>query len=453
MSEQLVIKNGFLLTMDKDFTIIENGAVVVEDDKIIDVGKTSQIEKNYKADNIINAKHKVIMPGLVDLHYHSSLGRGMYDALPLFVFLDALWYPKIRAMSPEEAYWGALCGYSEAIKSGTTSVNDQWRQMESCADAAAEIGIRAVLSSDVAIEEAKLDTCADNERLYNLKNGIADDRVRVFFGVESIPITSREIMDKTRELADRYHTGIHIHLNEAQSEIDMSLKRHKLRPTVLANETGVLGSDCVAAHCVLLSDEEIELMKKTGTHISHNPTSNAKLGNGIARLPEYLKAEINVGIGHDSATCNNSVDLFEAMKWVALIHRGARADASLMPTKTVLRMATANGGVALNQKIGIIKPGYKADIILVDLIDQHFIPTVYGSDTNIPAHLVYSAHGENVDTTIIDGKIVMKNRKLTTVNESEILEKANKSFMSVFERVKNNRSKYIIDYEELAGWK
>jgi 5-methylthioadenosine/S-adenosylhomocysteine deaminase len=225
-------------------------------------------------------------------------------------------------------------------------------------------------------------------------------------------------------------------LNESQSEVEMSLKRHGKRPTVFAYDTGVLGSDCVAAHCVWLSDEEVRLIAKTNASISHNPSSNAKLGNGIARVPEYLKAGINVGLGHDSAVCNNNLDIFEVMKWAALIHRASRADASLMPTDTVLRMATVNGAKALHQNTGVLAPGKKADIILINLVGQHFIPLVTGKDSNLKAHLIYSAHGEDVDTTIIDGRIVMEHRILKTVDEREVLEKANEAFLRVWERIK-----------------
>lgn len=436
MAEKIFIKNGFVLTMDEKNTLIEDGAVVTEGDKVVAVGKTGDLEKKYTGDVVLDATRKVVMPGLVDLHYHSALGRGMYDNLPLYEFLDQFWYPKIRAMTAEEAYWGAFCGYIDAIKGGTTTVNDQWRQMEACADAAERIGIRAVLSNDVADDEANIDTIADNEKLYNEKNGLANDRIRVFFGVEWVPIASREIMMKTREMADKYNTGIHIHLNESQGEVQMSLERHGKRPTVFAHETGVLGPDCVAAHCVWLSDEEIELMAKTNTSISHNPASNAKLGNGIARVPEYLEAGINIGVGHDSVDCNNSRDIFEQMKWAALIHRAARADAGLMPTDTVLRMATANGAKALHQETGVLKPGMKADIILVNLNGPHFIPLVTGEDSNLKAHLVYSAHGEDVDTSIIDGRIIMENRKIKAVDEQEVLKKANEAFLSVFKRIK-----------------
>jgi 5-methylthioadenosine/S-adenosylhomocysteine deaminase len=436
MAERILIKNGFVLTMDETNTLIEDGAVLTEGDKIVAVGKTSELEKQYTDHTVLDATMKVVMPGLVDLHYHSALGRGMYDNLPLYEFLDQFWYPKIRAMTAEEAYWGALCGYIDAIKGGTTTANDQWRQMEACADAAEKIGIRAILSNDVADDEVKIDTIADNEKLYKEKHGLADGRIRVFFGVEWVPIASKEIMIKTREMADKYNTGIHIHLNESQGEVQMSLERHGKRPTEFAHETGVLGPDCVAAHCVWLSDEEIELMARTKTNISHNPASNAKLGNGIARVPEYLAAGINMGVGHDSVDCNNSRDMFEQMKWAALIHRARQADASLMSTDTVLRMATLNGANALHQETGALKPGLKADIILVNLKGPHFIPLVTGEESNIKAHLVYSAHGEDVDTTIVDGRILMENRVIKTVDEQETLEKANQAFLSVFKRIK-----------------
>jgi 5-methylthioadenosine/S-adenosylhomocysteine deaminase len=435
MAEGILIKHGFVLPMDETNQIIEDGAVVIQGDKIVAVGTTADIEQQYECDVVIDASMKAVMPGLVNLHYHSSLGRGMYDNLPLLEFLEGFWYPKIRAMTAEEAYWGALCGYADSIKRGTTTVNDQWRQMEACADAAEKSGIRAVLSNDVGDEEAKIDTVADNEKLYQEKHGLANGRIRVFFGIEWVPLASEEIMVDTRKMADKYQTGIHIHLNESQGEVEMCLQRHGKRPTVFAYDTGVLGPDCVANHCVWLSEEEVELMAKTKTHISHNPVSNAKLGNGIAPIPDYLKAGINIGIGHDAAVANNNVDMFEQMKWAALIHRAARADASLMPTDTILRMATVNGSKALHQETGTLAPGKKADVILVNLKAPQFAPLVTGEDSNIKAHLVYAAHGEDVDTTIVDGQILMQNRVLKTVDEEEVVERATAAFLEVFKRI------------------
>lgn len=436
MSKGILIKNGLVLTMDTANRLIEDGAVVIRGDTIVAVGTTAEIEPAYECDTIIDAQMHAVMPGLVNLHYHSSLGRGMYDNLPLLEFLEGFWYPKIRAMTPEEAYWGALCGYIDSIKRGTTTVNDQWRQMEACADAAERAGIRAILSNDVGDDEAQIDTIADNERLYQTKHGAANGRIRVFFGVEWVPLASEEIMVQTRQMANKYQTGIHIHLNESQGEVAMSLQRHGKRPTVFAYDTGVLGPDCVANHCVWLSEEEVNLMAQTGTHISHNPVSNAKLGNGIAPVPDYLAKGINIGIGHDSAVANNSVDMFEQMKWAALLHRAARADASLMTTDTVLRMATVNGSVALHQDTGVLEAGKKADVILIDLKKPHFAPLVRGEESNLKAHLVYAAHGEDVATTIIDGQIVMLNRVLQTVDENEVIERATAAFLDVYKRIK-----------------
>jgi len=436
MVRSIFIKNGFVLTMDEENRLIEDGAVVIKKDKIVAVGKTDELEGKYECDKVIDARMKAVMPGLVNLHYHSSLGRGMYDNLPLYEFLMDFWYPKIRLMTAEEAYWGAMAGYVDSIRCGTTTVNDQWRQMEACADAAAKCGLRAILSNDVGDEPADIDLIEDNIRLFEEKHGLGDGRIRVFFGIEWVPLADEEVMIQTRKMADKYNTGIHIHLNESQSEIQMSLERHGKRPTVFAYDTGVLGPDCVAAHCVWLSEEEVQLMKKTGAHISHNPVSNAKLGNGIAPVPDYLAAGINIGIGHDSAVANNSIDMFEQMKWAALIHRAACADASLMPTDTVLRMGTVNGSRALHQGTGVLKAGMKADVILVDLKGFHFVPLVRGEDSNLKAHLVYSAHGEDVDTTIVDGEILMENRRLPYIDEEEVRERANAAFHAVFERIR-----------------
>jgi 5-methylthioadenosine/S-adenosylhomocysteine deaminase len=182
---------------------------------------------------------------------------------------------------------------------------------------------------------------------------------------------------------------------------------------------------------VWLSDTELALMRETGTHISHNPSSNAKLGNGIARLPEMLAAHINVGLGHDAAECNNSRDMFEVMKFASLIHRAARVDASLQQAPDVVRMATRNGAAALGHQTGQITPGYKADVILVDTASTMFTPLMPGNVEQLFSHLVFAANGSCVDTTIVDGRILMRNRELLTIDETEVIREANRSFREV----------------------
>ena len=436
MSELTILKNGMVVTLDESHRVIEDGSIVIEDDKILDVGKTADIEKKYKGDTIISAKKKAVLPGLVDLHYHSSIGRGICDDLPLDEWLNKFIWPKLREMNPEEAYAGALCSYADSIKSGTTCVNDMYHHMTKVAEAAEKIGIRAVLSSEVADEPEGLETIEDNERLFNEKNGAADGRISVHFAIEWVPIASAEIISKTTELAKKYKTGIHIHLNESLGELELSKKRHGKRPVELAYDLGVLGPDCVAVHCVWLTDAEIRMLQQTGTSVSHNPSSNAKLGSGVARIPDLIAAGVNVGLGHDSASCNNSRDMFEVMKWASLVHRAVRVDASLMPAKRILEMATRNGGKALHLNIGSIEPGKKADLILVNLAGTHFTPLILGRDFNLFSHLVYSAHGEDVDTSIIDGKIVMENRVLRNIDENEVVENATRAMENVLARIR-----------------
>ncbi len=431
-----IIKHGMVLTMDSQMTIHDDGMVVIEGDRIVAVGNCRDLSEQYRqADRKIDAGGKAVLPGLVNLHFHTGVYRGFCDHLPLMQALMDYWYPVIRTLSPEEAYWAALCSYSEAIRSGTTTVNDMFRQMQACGDAADAIGIRAVLCCDIADSEHGLDTLTDNELLYRAKHGSADGRVEVYVGVEWMPLSSKELLVGVRELANKLHTGIHIHLNESQGEVEESLKRFGRRPTEFAYDCGILGPDCVAAHCVWLSDAEIALMRETGTHISHNPVSNAKLGNGVARLPDIVRAGINVGLGHDAVESNNSADLFETMKWASLVHRATHVDASLFPPREVLAMATRNGSKALKHNTGSLEVGKKADLILINLKNEHYTPLVLGDQTNIYSHLIFAANGADVVTSIIDGRVVMEDRKLTLVDQDEVFAKAGEAFRSVLKRI------------------
>ena len=437
MTDRIIIKNGSVVTMNDANDVVFDGAVVLEGDRITDVGPTTDVLARQSADGarVIDASGKAVLPGLVDLHYHTALGKGWSDHLPLWEYLETCWYPIIRALDYEAAYWAALASYSESIKCGVTTVNDMYRKLDALADAADEIGIRAVLSNDVADDEHNLDTLDDNKAAFQAKHGAGNGRVEVYIGIEWLPLASEELLRDARVLADELGTGIHIHLNESLTEVENSKQRFGRRPTEVAYDAGILGRNCIAAHCVWLSDAELALMRETGTQISHNPSSNAKLGNGIARLPEMLNAGINVGIGHDAAECNNSRDLFEVMKFASLMHRASRVDASLQQAPDVVRMATRNGADALGHETGRLAPGRKADVILVNLKSQMFTPLMPGNADHLFSHLVFAANGSCVDTTIIDGKIVMEDRQLTTVDEQKVLREANDAFRRVLDRM------------------
>lgn len=432
MSDRIVLRNGIVVTLNDADDVHFGGSVVIEGDRIAQVSDGPIATDGAK---VIDATDKIVMPGLVDFHYHTALGKGYSDHLPLWEYLQTCWYPMIRALDPESAYWAALASYSESIRCGATAVNDMYRQLEALADAAERIGIRAVLSNDVATDEHKLDTLEDNERAFKAKNGAANGRIKVLIGIEWLPLASEELLRDARTLANDLGTGIHIHLNESLSEVEISKEMFGRRPTEVAYDCGILGPDCIAAHCVWLSDVEIALMRETHTHISHNPSSNAKLGNGVARLPEILAAGINVGLGHDAAECNNSRDMFEVMKFASLMHRAVRVDASLQQAPDVVRMATRNGAKGLGFDAGELSPGKKADVILVDTQNQMFTPLMPGNKDHVFSHLVFAANGSCVETVIVDGRVVYEEREFTTIDEDEVLANANRAFREVIERM------------------
>jgi 5-methylthioadenosine/S-adenosylhomocysteine deaminase len=434
MSDQIIIRNGTVLTLNDADDVHFGGTVVIGADRIAAVtGESEAADANGARE--IDATGKIVMPGLIDLHYHTALGKGWSDHLPLWEYLQTCWYPMIRALDPESAYWAALASYAESIRCGVTTINDMYRQLDALGDAAEKIGIRATLSNDVATDEHDLDTLADNAAAFASKHGAADGRIEVRVGIEWLPLASEELLRDARALADELGTGIHIHLNESLSEVEISKKMFGRRPTEVAYENGILGPDCIAAHCVWLSDTEIALMRETGTQISHNPSSNAKLGNGIARLPEMLAAGLNVGLGHDAAECNNSRDMFEVMKFASLLHRALRVDASLQQARDVVRMATRNGARALGHETGQLVPGAKADVILIDTNSTMFTPLMPGSEEHVFSHLVFAANGSCVDTTIVDGRVVMEGRKILTVDEDEVIREANRAFREVEARM------------------
>ena len=402
--------------------ILRGASILIEGDRVIGIGDGAELRRE-KPDTTIDAKNRIVIPGLVDLHFHSdNAARGVGEHLNLEDFVNNYYYPVLAAASSDDVYRAALLAYSEALLTGTTVVNDMYIKLEDCARAAEKLGIRSVLSSTATDLLKGLESLEDNERaLRNIRS--PSGRVRVWFGVEWLPISSDEFLFKARELADKHGTGIHVHLNESRNEVEVCVKNFGKRPTVRAHDCGVTGPDVVAAHCVWLSDEERRIFADTGTHVSHNPISNAKLGNGIAPAPELVEMGVNVGLGIDAPICNNTTDLFETMKFASLVHKARFTDASRMPALKVMEMATLNGAKALGmgKEVGSIEVGKKADIVLIDLDVPNMRPVHFGEYSNIYQNLVYSSPGNAVDTVLVDGKIVVENKKLKNMDLQEII--------------------------------
>ena len=428
----LLIDNAIVVTMNDDHDVFFDGAVAIEADRLVAVGPSAEVRARVpEGSRVIDAEGGAVMPGMVDLHYHTALGRGWTDHLPLAQSLYEFWYPVVRAIDPDAVYRAALLSYVESIRCGVTTVNDMYRHIDALAKAAEETGMRAVLSNVVADAEHGLDTLEANAAGFRSAHGSARGRVEVKVGIEWLPLSSIELLRDASALAADLGTGVHIHLNESIGEVKVSLEKFGRRPTEVAYECGLLGPQTVAAHCVWLSDTEIGLMRDTGTQISHNPTSNAKLGVGVARVLDYRRAGINVGLGHDSTEGVNTGDLFEVMKFASLVQRAVRMDADLLHAADLLAMATRNGSAALGHDAGILAEGKKADLILIDLHDPGFTPLVLGNRNQLYSHLAFAASGRAVRTVVIDGVPVMEDRRILTVDEDEVMAKANEAFVRV----------------------
>lgn len=433
MNNTILIKNAFIL--DPNNFEDKKQSLLIKDDLIAEIA--DEIDES-NIDKVIDAEGKILLPGLVNTHTHLSmtLFRGLADDLSLDSWLNDHIWPMEANLNGDYCYIGALLGAVELIKSGTTTFSDMYFYMEDVARAVEDAGIRAVLSYgmiDFGIEEKREAEIKENMALFNACNGMADGRIKVFFGPHSPYTASEELLVKVRELADEYGIGIHIHVGETQKEINDSLDERGLRPFEYLEKIGFLGPDVVAAHCVWLSDNEIEIIKKHGVKVSHNPCSNMKLASGIAPVSKLIENGICVSIGTDGASSNNNLDLIEELKTASLLQKVSTLDPKVLDSEESIRMATIKGAEALglDDEIGTIEVGKKADIILIDTAAANMTP----DSSSLSSNVVYSANGSNVDTTICNGKILMENKKLTTLDEEEIYAKARQAIKELKEAI------------------
>jgi 5-methylthioadenosine/S-adenosylhomocysteine deaminase len=315
-----------------------------------------------------------------------------------------------------------------------------YRHLDSLASAALQIGIRAVISNNIALPEHMLDSVDDNVQAFKRNNNMGNGRIKVWLGLEWMPLSDEPLLAEIGRAKKELGTGVHIHLCESRTEIADSMKRFGKRPVEMVYEAGILGPDCVAAHCVHLSDNEIRLLGETGTSFSHNAGSNAKLGNGAARVQDMLKAGINIGLGVDACECHNSTDMFEEMKITSYMQRATMEDASLGQPSQILRMGTSNGAKALGIDAGMLVAGKKADVILLDLKkDMMFTPLLKEPKEErrrmLESHLVFGCNGSGVDTVIVDGRIVVEGRKVLGVDEENVRQEMDLLFRNLIDSI------------------
>lgn len=420
----ILIKNIDIITADDARMVIKNGFIGIEDNIIKFAGDFEENIGSFKADRIIDGKNKLVLPGLVNAHSHSAmtLFRNFADDLALEDWLFKKIIPAEAKLKPDDIYWGAQLAAAEMIKSGTTCFADMYLHMDEVAGAVEESGIRANISKGPIVSNYRgkpgiavdADGCAEFCKAWHNK---ANGRIKVYVEIHSVYLYDEESLKGAAELARQLGTGIHIHLLETARERETSIKLYGMDPVEACLNFGIFDVPVIAAHCVHLSDENINVLKDKGVNVVHNPGSNLKLGSGIARVPSMIDKGINVCLGTDGAASNNNLNLFEEMYLAATLHKGLNMNPMLINSEQAIKMATANGAkaVGFGSETGIIKEGMKADLIIADIDKSHLHPV-----NNLLSAVVYSMQAADVDTVIIDGNIVMENRELKSIDEEKV---------------------------------
>ncbi|MGZ7048564.1 MAG: amidohydrolase family protein [Methanobacterium sp.] len=402
---------------------IKKGSVLIENDKIIDMAEnTGQMD----ADEIINGEKRVLMPGIVNTHTHLSMNllRGLADDLPLDTWLNDYIWPVEANLTGDYCYAGALLACVEMIKSGTTTFNDMYFFMDHVARAVDEAGLRGMLCHgmiDLGNEEKRKAEFKETMRIIQNCHNTAEGRIKVAFGPHAAYTCSEELLRWVREKADKMGLKIHMHVSETEFEVQQVREAHGSRPFEYLDEIGFLGDDLIAAHAVWLSDKEIEIIKEENVSLSHNPVSNMKLASGVSPVSRLISSGVNVSLGTDGAASNNNLDMIEEMKIAALLQKVNNMDSTVLPAQKVFEMATTGGAKALGlqDEIGTIEVGKKADLVLLNMETPHLTPFRHPV-----SHLVYAANGSDVDTVICNGQILMKNKELEVLDETEVIKLA-----------------------------
>jgi len=421
----ILIRNATILTQDSKRQILKNAAICIKDGRILDIGISHELEKLYKkrAKKIIDGEGRVVMPGLINTHTHlaMTLLRGYADDMPL----EKWWFEKVfpfeGKLKAEDVYWGSLLGGLEMIESGTTCFVDGYFFADAIVMAVEELGLRAnigipVLDFKCPEFESPDDALAAAEKFLTKPRGA--ELIKFSIAPHMLQSTSLETYRKCKKLADRYKIILQTHLAETEAEVEYSRKKYKKTPVRLLVENRILDKNSLVAHVCHLTDDDVVLLAKSRVNVSHCPVSNMKLVSGLMPLKKLLNKGVNIGLGTDGACSNNNLDMFEEMKLSALVHKLAEKDPSAAEAQIILDMATINAAKAIGEEknLGSIERGKAADIILLNFQQPHLLP-----DYNILSNLVYSARGNDVETAIINGQIVMENRKIQNVNENKIL--------------------------------
>lgn len=446
----VLIKNGTVITMDHARRVVEHCDILVENDRIRAVGDAGASCGGGdvgpgSVDRVIDATGYIAIPGLIQTHVHlcQALFRGMSDDMELLDWLRLRTWPLEAAHDEESIYYSALLGIAELLRGGTTCVVDMEtvNHTEHAFRAIAQSGIRAVSGkvmmdwgNDVpeALRETGERSIAASVELADKWDGAADGRIHYAFAPRFAVSCSDWLLREVGRIAADRGAYIHTHSSENRGEIEIVEAERGARNVIYLDQVGLLGPRTILAHCIHLDQSEMDTLKRTRTSVAHCPSVNLKLASGIARVPEMLDAGINVGLGADGAGGNNNLDQFIEMRLAALIHK-PRLGPTAMPALRVLEMATVRGAAALGMEdeIGSIEPGKKADIVLLDLRKPHASP---GACVDPVSRVVYSAHSSDVVMTMVDGHVVYGDGRLASIDENEVLAGCDQAIVRLAQR-------------------
>jgi 5-methylthioadenosine/S-adenosylhomocysteine deaminase len=421
----LLIDGGLVVTMNDERDILERGSVAIRGDCIHAVGRQEDLNGCFTARSVIDASSCAVIPGLINSHTHAAmtLFRGLADDLPLMAWLEGYIFPVEAHLSAEWVRWGSLLACAEMLLGGTTTFCDMYLFEEQVARAARDAGIRAVVGEVLYdFPSPNYGELKDGFRYTEslIKRWEGDPLVKIIVEPHAAFTCSPDLLKKARELANDHGVLLKIHLAETKDEVKRVEERFGRSPVRHLDHLGVLAGPTVAAHVVWVDEEEMRIIRDRRVGVAHNPESNMKLASGVAPVPRMISMGILVALGTDGCASNNDLDLFREMDTAAKLHKVFEKDSTAMDAQTVFNMATRMGAqvMGMDKEVGSLEPGKKADIALVDLRQPHLVPRYH-----ILSHLVYSARASDVRTVIVNGKVVVENRTLKTVNVQEIIGK------------------------------
>jgi 5-methylthioadenosine/S-adenosylhomocysteine deaminase len=424
----LIISGGTVVTMDPSRAIIKDGGIAVRGDSIVAVGPMKEIEQQYKSAQIIDARGQLVLPGFINGHTHvpMTLFRGLHDDVTLNDWLYKYIFPaEAKNVNEEFVRWGTRLAAAEQIRAGVTTFADMYYFEDAVAEETKAAGMRGILG-ETFIDFPAPDNKSEAEMLtYTekfLKRWQGDSLIEAAPAPHSIYTCSKKTLQDAAALARKYHAPILIHVAEMKKERDDSEKQHGMSPVAYLNSIGVLGPDIIAAHCIFVDAADQKLLAEKQVGCVHNPSSNMMLASGVSPVPDLRAAGVGVGLGTDGpAGSNNDLDLMEEMDLAAKLAKITRMNPLALNAKAVVEMATIDGAraVHMEKEIGSLEAGKKADLVLVSLEEPNAVPMY-----DIYAQIAYSLKASDVETVVIGGHVIMRDRKLLTIDEPAVMEKA-----------------------------